>query len=552
MLKYFGRRRGKPHSLRPAVPRHDKLRRLPAVEPLESRWLLTGSYIVTDLGTLPGNFATDPASGPTATSSADSINAFGQVAGNADVPSGAGHGFLYSNGTLQDIGLLPGGTGTTVSQVNDNGQVVGAANTYYGVEHAYIYSGGVMHDLGSLGGSASYAYGINDSGQVVGAAQLAGGSDHAFLYSGGVMHDLGALAGPWSAANAINASGEVVGGTDTTANVHAFLYSNGAMHDLGFLPRGTYSLAVGINDIGQVVGYADVGTSYMFAFLYSNGVMQDLGTLPTGVDSFAVDINDAGQVVGYAQLANGSQHAFLYSGGKMVDLNSLIDPSSGWTLMDAAGINGAGQIVGYGTNPAGQSHAFLLTPVAPPRVTNLQISSTSWSAGFLSSLQATGAGNGSGYAVPVGGSGAELTDLPWTNVNQIQIQFSENVNVQQDSLSVTGINVAQYQVASFTYNSATFTATWTLTKPMGADRVSIDLASTGPAAVTDATGQALDGDWTTGTSAFPSGNGAAGTDFMFGLNVLPADVAQRWHGERAGHSDPGGALAANGHGYGRQ
>src|SRR5204862_4559171 len=35
---------------------------------------------------------------------------------------------------------------------------------------------------------------------------------------------------------------------------------------------------------------------------------------------------------------------------------------------------------------------------------------------------------------------------------------------------------------------------------------------------------ALDGEWTSGGSNFPSGNGAAGGDFRFRLNVLAGDV----------------------------
>ena len=48
----------------------------------------------------------------------------------------------------------------------------------------------------------------------------------------------------------------------------------------------------------------------------------------------------------------------------MVDLNTLIDPLSGWELLDAADINDAGQITGQGLI-GGQYHAYLLTPILP-------------------------------------------------------------------------------------------------------------------------------------------------------------------------------------------
>jgi hypothetical protein len=48
----------------------------------------------------------------------------------------------------------------------------------------------------------------------------------------------------------------------------------------------------------------------------------------------------------------------------MLDLNSLIDPGSGWLLIEAEGINDAGQITGFGL-VGGQFSAFLLTPAVP-------------------------------------------------------------------------------------------------------------------------------------------------------------------------------------------
>jgi hypothetical protein len=45
----------------------------------------------------------------------------------------------------------------------------------------------------------------------------------------------------------------------------------------------------------------------------------------------------------------------------LLDLNDLIDPESGWTLLqEGLGINDAGQITGSGII-RGQTHAFVLT-----------------------------------------------------------------------------------------------------------------------------------------------------------------------------------------------
>ena len=52
----------------------------------------------------------------------------------------------------------------------------------------------------------------------------------------------------------------------------------------------------------------------------------------------------------------------------MTDLNSLIDPSSGWTLWSVNAINNRGQIIGEGN-----LGAFLLTPVSVPEPSTLAL-----------------------------------------------------------------------------------------------------------------------------------------------------------------------------------
>jgi probable HAF family extracellular repeat protein len=105
----------------------------------------------------------------------------------------------------------------------------------------------------------------------------------------------------------------------------------------------------------------------LHAFLHDGAIMHDIGT-PGGNQSFAYGINDSAQAVGASEyVVNAPQtHAILYSGGGMVDLNSLIDPTSSWSLTPATAIDVSGQIVGEGINPSGQMDAFLLTPIPEP------------------------------------------------------------------------------------------------------------------------------------------------------------------------------------------
>jgi len=178
------------------------------------------------------------------------------------------------------------------------------------------------------------------------------------------------------------------------------------------------------------------------------------------------------------------------------------------------------------TGPTGTStdHATI-SVIAPPAVTRLLVNSTSWTPLFQTLLQSSAQGDGPGYAIPVGSS-AQTSALSWTNLNQIRIVFSKDVSVQKSSLVVTGVNVASYGIAGFSYSALTHTATWTLAAPLGDDRINVKLLSSGPSAVTDGNANALDGEWTNQLSAYPSGNGTPGGDFQFSFNVLPASVNQ--------------------------
>jgi probable HAF family extracellular repeat protein len=299
---------------------------------------------------------------------------------------------------------------TEGTSINNSATIVGISQ-YELNNHAFMWSNGTMTDLGNLGYDRNViAWGINNSGQIVGQSSVSGTTSgyvtHAFLYDQGVMSDLGTLGGRDSFANSINNNGQIVGYSATTdGNNHAFSYANNTMTDLGTLQGANYSVASSINDRGQIVGYS--GSQ---AFIYDTGVMTGLGFLDGGNQSYAFDINDAGYVVGASQMLNGTRNAFLYADGQMlnlgaingdsearainnlnqvvgttgdrafiwssqdgmIDLNSLLIPQSGISpeLAIAMGINDYGQIVCQGPMVQGQYNwtvlrsTYLLTPTS--------------------------------------------------------------------------------------------------------------------------------------------------------------------------------------------
>ena len=156
----------------------------------------------------------------------------------------------------------------------------------------------------------------------------------------------------------------------------------------------------------------------------------------------------------------------------------------------------------------------------PPRVVGVMINSAAWTDGFRHRLQAAGAGSRThGYAIPAGPR--QRHALPWTNLDEITIEFDEPVDVQQDDLIIRG-RAGILPRADFTTSGTT--ATWRLASNLAANRVRLELRSGGTAGVTDALGRALDGEWVDNADSFPSGNGAPGGNFVFSFNVLPGNA----------------------------
>ncbi len=308
------------------------------------------------------------------------------------------HAIVFENGTLTDLGAIPGDNSSASFGINDSGLVVGASEngsidplTGFPEYHAVVWRHGVLSDLGTFGGSVSQAFAVNAQGRVVGVAanavpdQYANGlgpcvtwfcsgtnvatQQRAFLWERGNLQDLGTLGtGNDAAAYFVNERGQVAGisYTNTTPNPTTglptqdpFLWADGKMVDLGGF-GGAYGIAYGFNNQGQVAGLSDLaGDQSYHPFLWDRGVLMDLGTLG-GDQAYGYGINDAGDVVGASSLSgNQLGDAFLWHQGVMTDLGLL----PGYTVSYAIGINVAGQIVGGDcddiTCSSGSQSAFL-------------------------------------------------------------------------------------------------------------------------------------------------------------------------------------------------
>jgi probable HAF family extracellular repeat protein len=204
------------------------------------------------------------------------------------------------------------------------------------------------------------------------------------MWDAGVLTDLGTLGGSSSLAYGINDVGQVVGYSWVEQQLRGFLWEDGQMIGLDPLPGDVATQAFGVNDAGDVVGSSTWYTVQFFsvsqATLWRDGGEEviDLGYVPAPPwscsanpywpKSIARAVNNHGQVVGEAMcITSGApKAAFLWQDGVMYNLNDLIPDGSGLDLRSALDINDAGQIVGYGITPGEEIHAFLLEPPRLP------------------------------------------------------------------------------------------------------------------------------------------------------------------------------------------
>src|ERR1044071_9956471 len=240
---------------------------------------------------------------------------------------------VYWNPTGQAFVLPPlagvdpdyGALHTKAHGINNQGQLAGTGKegepNFF--THAALWpdKDTLAIDLGFLGqGNPNYseAYGVNDLSHVVGNSAI-GSFIHGFLWRDGQMTDLGALSGQVvSEARAINNTGLIAGKSNIFPVVWEYDPENpGRAPRIQQLPipAGFFSATTtAMNDSGDVVGYAGSPNIDSHAVLWRNGMAVDLGVWPDGHYSVANGINNLGQIVGTGTVAGDNlDHALMWT-----------------------------------------------------------------------------------------------------------------------------------------------------------------------------------------------------------------------------------------------
>lgn len=241
---------------------------------------------------------------------------------------------------LVDLGF---GNGSIASAVNASGQVVGTVRN-----HAFIWQDGKTTDLGP----ADHPPLLNDNGLVV----LTSGG-HVRTWKAGKTSTLPALGTTKSLALDVNDRGEIVGWSSNKARrPHACVWRSGRIIDLGTHGLAN-SQAVAINDRGVAVGWRKrrsmTPMSRTRSFAWLRGHERDLtgrgGSVPVAIDA-------AGDVVLKSRKDNPySVRESLWRAGTLTDLGDLGGPE-----VTANAINDTGTVVGVADTTDRQVlHAFL-------------------------------------------------------------------------------------------------------------------------------------------------------------------------------------------------
>ena len=317
------------------------------------------------------------------------VNNLGEVVGT--VPGwGPPLAFLWSRQDgVKYLGTLGGveHSFSMANDINDRGQVIGTSwEPTTPAMRAFLWSNNIgMVNLGTIEGENppeddfSYAFGINNNGEIVGHVY-----GHAFLWteSRGMVN----LSSPYYQSTAwdINDKGCIVGSFSMEYPIHrAALWTDvGEMLDLGTINEHSYSQALGINNLGEIVGgssdgfgfceFERIGSGIFYNIVFDHSCVPFMWTKKCGLFNLpmlggaagcAHAINDRGQIVGWSltavdQEGNQKGHAFVWTSKNGIkDLGTL--PGDAESV--AYSINNLGQIAGYSMKEDGTRHAVIWT-----------------------------------------------------------------------------------------------------------------------------------------------------------------------------------------------
>jgi len=280
------------------------------------------------------------------------INNAGQVVGSSysTVQTEMGlmqHPFVWHNGVMTDLGLLPGDEDAGAAAINNNGDIVGSSGrtdpeSYETSYRPFLYSGGVMTQIPAPSSDA-HAGDINDHGVVVGTMRAGGGfsKHHGWIYQDGVVTNLNTRLLPGSGlhiayAQAINNAGQIVGTAyDARGSYHAFLLT----------PVESGTPVVSIGDASVAEGHSGTAATTLTVSL-STFASQPVSVSYTTANGSAAagDYQAASGTVTFAAGETSKTITVRASGDRVGEPNEIFSVNIGLTGGDAVLGDGQGTV----------------------------------------------------------------------------------------------------------------------------------------------------------------------------------------------------------------
>ena len=248
------------------------------------------------------------------------INNHGDVVGTF-VRDGAGLGFMFDGETFTTL-TFPGATTTMAKGINDTGQIVGSygSTPFLFGEHGYLFDRGSYTAVNVPGGLLTVPEDMNNEGQIAGVFTTPEGA-HGFFFNGedylrldvadayrteGLgLNDAGVVAGRAAEGEPPGVDGEISG------------HWSGFTKDAGgfdMIRDGWASVSVtGINNGDQLVGWWAPNNGlddYAMGF-FLDGAEYTTIRFPGAHVTMALGLNDKGQIVGYYSTQEPGMHGFI-------------------------------------------------------------------------------------------------------------------------------------------------------------------------------------------------------------------------------------------------